>query len=522
MAEIIPYQPVILDEELSCHLYDSEVQMLAEHGDITQVQLRLEPCPSDFELIQNSEFNGSTHWSTTGGGWVIGGGSAIHTVGISGSFYQAAPTPDGQLVRLTFDLINSSSTTPVVLTWGNYSNHLFTGSYELWITADSANNLMFSAGGGVGAQVTNLQMISINTNFNIAILDDNGTPVDTINTSDGYFNFNDGYFTASIDWEDLGISDGCYQLAVIDPCPCAQRGITALDLETSTFEWQISSGWTISGGTATFNDNALGTATLYSVICSGKIYKVSYTLAGMSANEEFYVSLGSNDGTTRTTDGTFTDTITSNGTLFRLNGNPTGAQTFTVTDIEIEEVFPSTTYLSNFIKVQESFSCKTLLIYMCNDTNAFGFGFEGTGFRPMYRIEGSLARGSYPSTRESYQYSNGRKATTYGRMRVARELGLDLPPHLVDFMSISPLIDHFYVGTTEYFIEEDEFPTVSWDENVHLGGFTLTISEKTQLLENRRLTSASVGCTFEGEGLDNEGASGITDELAGEILLDGG
>jgi hypothetical protein len=325
MAEIIPYQPVILDEELSCHLYDSEVQMLAEHGDITQVQLRLEPCPSDFELIQNSEFNGSTHWSTTGGGWVIGGGSAIHTVGISGSFYQAAPTPDGQLVRLTFDLINSSSTTPVVLTWGNYSNHLFTGSYELWITADSANNLMFSAGGGVGAQVTNLQMISINTNFNIAILDDNGTPVDTINTSDGYFNFNDGYFTASIDWEDLGISDGCYQLAVIDPCPCAQRGITALDLETSTFEWQISSGWTISGGTATFNDNALGTATLYSVICSGKIYKVSYTLAGMSANEEFYVSLGSNDGTTRTTDGTFTDTITSNGTLFRLNGNPPGS-----------------------------------------------------------------------------------------------------------------------------------------------------------------------------------------------------
>jgi len=89
------------------------------------------------------------------------------------------------------------------------------------------------------------------------------------------------------------------------------------------------------------------------------------------------------------------------------------------------------------------------------------------------------------------------KKTTYARSRMLKELGMDLPEHLIFFMYLAPDVDHFYIDGVEYFVEDDEFPTVSWDEWAHQGGFTLDVSIKKQLLENRRLTSNSIGCTDE-------------------------
>ncbi len=520
MAEILPNQPIIFDESLDCHLIDSGINVLAEYGDITQFQMELTPCISDFPLIQNSNFDDSSNW-TLGPSWSIANGQACHSVGVYGTLSQVAPVSNGTLVRLIIDI--DVTALGCVVVYGTYiENFSESGRYTRYIVASGASSIAVAASGSGAVCVNSLSAVTINTNFEVYITNDSGTVVDTLETSDGYFNFEDGYFTASIDWETLAISSGCYTLGVFDPCPCSQGGIIALDFVSALHNWSLASSWTIVGGIATYDGSSTGQAILNHVLCNGTEYDVTYTISGMAGNEEFNVRLGNENGTTRTVDGTYTDTITASGTSFIMIGNSTsGTQDFRVTDMSIEIATKTATYTSNTIKLTETtFGCKTYSIALCNDSDGLGFGFLNTGFRPNFRMDCSLVRGNYPMVRESYDYSNGVKSTTYGRMRVARELGMDVPPHLVDFMALSLLADHFYIDTDEYFVEDEEFPSVSWDDNSHLGAFSLNVSKKQQQIENRRLSSSSVGCVIDGSDILDDKFEKVTDET-GAVITDG-
>jgi len=518
MASTTPNQPIVFNETANCWLEDSGMKVLAEYGDITQFQMKLSPCGSDLNLIQNGNFASDTDWTTTSSAWTIASGTAIKTEGISGQLFQSAPTTDGTLVRLTFDVIMSQG--EINVSWGGQTTFITeSGSYEFWIVADTATNLSFAATASTIATLSNVQLISVNTNFTVNIVNDSGTIVDTLETADGYFDFSDGYFTCSIDWEALSIPEDCYTLQVIDPCPCSQGGIIATDFETSVDEWAISGGWTIASGTATFNSSSDGSARLLNTLCSGTTYQITYTVTGLSLTERFRVFLGGVGGIRRDSDGTYTEQITSGGTTFRMEGDPLiGTATFTVTDFSIVAVDPEPTFTSNTIKLSEVFNCTTLALAMCNDSDAFGFGFANTGFRPLMRIPASLNRSSYPMERLSYDNSIGVKATYYGRSRKAKELGFDGVEFMHDFAHLWGMADHFYIDDVEYFVEDDEYPSISWAENDDIGGVTIIVSEKEQLLENRRLSSSSVGCAVDGNELLDQNGTEITDQNDSTIL----
>jgi len=468
MAEILPNQPIIFNQSENCWLEDSGLKVLAEYGDITQFQMGLEPCGTDLPMIQNGELTTNQHWTTSSSIWTIGGGVAVKTAGVGGSFYQAAQSAIGVVVRVRFDIVIAQG--EINLSWGGNTNYITqSGSYEFWLERNNTStDLSFSATASTICTISNIEMISVNTNYKVNIVNDSGTIVDTLEKSDGYFTFADGYFTVSIDWETLAIPDGCYTLQVIDPCPCANGGIVALDFYSSTFEWSISNGgWTIGSGSADFNGSSSSAARLAKVLCVDTTYEVTYTVTGLSATEEFYVQLGTQQGTTRTSDGTYTEQITADGNdIFRIVGNPTaGTAVFSVTDLSIEAVDPEPAYISNTIKLQQEFNCTTLGLTLCNDSDGLGFGFENTGFRPLMRIPASLNRSSYPMERLSYDNSIGRKATYYARSRKARELGFDGLEFMHDFAHLFGMADHFYIEGTEYFVEDDEYPSISWAEN---------------------------------------------------------
>jgi len=520
MAEILENQPIIFDEVLDCHLEDSGVRVLAQYGDITQFQMGLTPCISDLPLIQNSNFVDSSNW-TLGADWTISGGVACHAVGVYGVLTQLAPVNDGTLVRFDFDLNVTSQGCVVV--YGTYVESFFvSGIYTRYIVASGATTIGVAANGSAAVCVNSISAITINTNFEVYIIDDTSATVHTLDTSDGYFNLEDGYFTASIDWETLAIASGCYTLGVFDPCPCSQGGIIAIDFVSALFNWSLASSWTIFGGDATYNGTSTGQAILNHVLCADTEYTITYTIGDMGGNEEFNWRLGTTNGVTRTTDGIYTENITANGTSLIMIGNSTsGSQTFTVKVASIEIATKTATYTSNVIKVSSvDFGCKTYELAMCNDSDALGFGFLNTGFRPAYRMDCSLVRGTYPMTREAYDYSSGVKRVTYGRSRIVRELGLDIPAHLIDFMSLSPMVDHFYIEGVEYFVEDDEFPSVSWDDDIHFGSVTINVSIKRQLIDNVRLSSASVGCDVNGNPLLDSNFEKVTDET-GAIITDG-
>lgn len=521
MAEIIPNQPIIFSEELDCSLETCDIKMLAQWGDVSQFQMKLEPCASDLELIRNGGFVDSSNWSL-GSGWTISDGQACHAVSLFSSISQVAPVADGVLVKLTIDI--EVSAIGCLVQWGSFITNITTsGTHTFWFVADGAASFGVACAAQGAVCISSISALTVNTNFKVAILDEDNTPVDVILVSDGYFDFTNGWFTASIDWETLGIPTGCYRLAVVDPCYCAQSGIVALDFITAIHQWDLAAEWSILAGTATFTGSSTNDATLHNVLCDGVTYQVTYTLAGMGAGEQFTVRLGSAAGTTRTVDGTYTETITCNGNDFTMRGNSTGGtQTFTVTDMSIEAVSASIVpVLSNLIRVSSTdFGCPTHRIALCNDSDGLGFGFDGTGFSPSFRTESSLSRGSSVGVRESYDYSDGNKRTTYGRVRIVRELGMDTLPHLVDFMMLTPYADHFYIDDDEYFVEDDEFPSVSWAEFEHWGGFTLNVSKKLQKIENRRLSSAVKGCSPLGVEMQAEQGGTIDDELGSAVLLD--
>ena len=90
MANTIPNQPIVFNESPNCWLEDSGMKVLAEYGDITQFQMKLSPCGSDLNLIQNGNFASDTDWTTTSSAWTIANGTAIKTEGISGQLFQSA------------------------------------------------------------------------------------------------------------------------------------------------------------------------------------------------------------------------------------------------------------------------------------------------------------------------------------------------------------------------------------------------------------------------------------------------
>jgi len=516
MANTIPNQPIVFNETANCWLEDSGLKVLAQYGDITQFQMKLIPCGSDLNLIQNGNFEDDHFWTTTSSAWTIVDGTAVKSQGISGQLSQSAPATDGTLVRITFDIIINQG--EVRVSWSGQDTIITeSGSYEFWVRADDAADIAFTSSGSTIATLSNVQLISVNTNFTVNIVDESDTIVQTLVTSDGYFDFSGGYFTCFIDWEVIGIPEGCYTLQVIDPCPCAQGGVIATDFTTSTFEWQISQGWVIENGTATFSGLSNGSASLLNVLCALTDYEVTYTLTGMSPTESFQVFLGGVGGAFRTTDGTFTEQINSGGDILRMTGNLIGSANYTVTDFSIRAVEQEVNFTSNTIKLAEAFNCTTLALAMCNDSDAFGFGFANTGFRPLMRIPASLARSSYPMERLSYDNAIGRKATYYARSRKARELGFDGLEFMHDFAHLWGMADHFYIDDVEYFVEDDEYPSISWAENDDIGGVTIIVSEKVQLIENRRLSSYSVGCLTTNELRDNFGEI-ITDSGDSAIL----
>lgn len=517
MAEIIANQPIIFNEEPDCWLEDSGIKVLAQHGDITQFQMALEPCGSDLNVIQDGNFPNDDNW-TLGTGWSIDNGKACHDVSLFSSISQTAPVSNGVLVKLVIDIETSSE--GCVVQWGSFGAVINnTGVYTYYFVADGATSFGVACVGSASVCINSVQALTVNTNFAVIIVDEESNPVAQIDAPDSAFNFEDGFFTCSIDWEALSIPNGCYTIAVIDPCPCSQRGITSLDFTTGLFNWSLASSWIILGGTATYNGSSAGQAILNHVVCDEVDYIVTYTLSNMGANEEFNVRLGSANGITRTADGTYTETITSNGTSFIMVGNSTsGTQTFEVTDMVISAASSDVTAIqSNVIKVSESFDCKTLALAFCNDSNGLGFGFENTGFRPLMRIPASLNRSSYPMERLGYEYSTGRKATYYSRVRKALELGFDGKVFMHDFASLFGACDHFYIDDVEYYVEDDEYPSISWSDGDDSGGVTLQVSVKEQLVENKRLSSASVGCETGGAQLLDDNGTVITDEEDSEI-----
>jgi hypothetical protein len=84
---------------------------------------------------------------------------------------------------------------------------------------------------------------------------------------------------------------------------------------TTNTDWTLGSGVTISGGVLNLAaaGNAAAATAIVPPIVSGRVYTVTYTIAGYSSGS-VYVGVGTTNTSTRMANGTYTETVTSAGT----------------------------------------------------------------------------------------------------------------------------------------------------------------------------------------------------------------
>lgn len=519
----VPNQPVAFNYAPDCNLIEANWQALVMDGDTTQFQFTIDGCASEPDLVRNGIF---TEDGGIGKGWTISPstsfllqpyfGNIKHIPNTTqGCVTQTLYVADGTLVQFTYTLTQTQGQCTVKC--GAHSvvhTGAVNGTFTYQFVADGVTEISFCCKGLSDATWGQISLIPYNTNFLSRLIDSNGVEVMTDIATYNVFN---GFATFSVDWESLGLDFGCYRIEVANPCECAQNGILPLDFYTGMYPsavapwaWVIDSSWFITNGNASYTGASVPDTSSCLLknnpLCVGTEYTVTYTLTYVS-DAQFRIQLGNAVGPWRTTAGTYTDTITCTvaGSL-RLTAQSVGVVgSLQVTDLTVNATSPEYAWQSVPLRYGDWDECAKA-IRICNDSDAMGMGFNGTGFAPWFRTIAHVRRTGYNSERNKYRDGFGSSKVYWGERQPVSELGFEAPEYIHDFVSLGVIADHFYVDSDEYEFEGDEYPTMTLDDNADVSGVAIPLTPKNNLTTNRRISSVSHGCSPDGTAL------GVTDK----------
>lgn len=549
MIQTIDIHPVRFNHSIPCGFIDAGYRQAIQHGDITQFQMLIDECENTPQMLNNTVFNTATDWSTYfGTTFSIDtiAGQAIKTTGDIAGITQPIVVADGVLMKIIVDIQITSGA--FLLNVGTHLQTISnTGTFTFYVIADGVGAIGFLGGADSSGAINRVELYPVNTNFEIEIGHPDGTTVRTIDTINNpeYFHFSAGFMTVSFDWTQTGggyLPDGCYELRVSDPCDCGNGGFVAMDFRTVQNQWMTSAGayqppstngWNFLSGLLTYNGLVTPESSIYyeDVICGGETYEITYSLTGMNAGNEFQIRVGTVLGTNQTTNGTFTETITAAGTSTQnliLYGRDTGGGgSFTISDFSIKRVNRSFDYISNLFDVKSVHNC-TCLVSACNDSNALLAGYNATGFSPSIRIAARYGQGGYSSNQNRYESSFGRMNRYYYRGRKVSTFMFSAPMYVHDFFAHLAGYDHVFIDGDEVFMNDDEYPSISWVDNWDLGDVELQVTPKQSLIEKRRCAATVSVCSVDGfdvpisiDGNGNIDDTTLGTETTGEILTDG-
>lgn len=526
---LIQNQPIVFNRtDAVCGCPDNNFrQYVDQTEDITNFQFILDPCPDAPQLIDNSEFETTDDWRTSG--WTINAaqGLAIKPDGVAGTLRLLGITGVGSLYQLTVKVkkltgtleFNSGSTVVKTIT----SPGLFVFNFEA-----VGNQIMFEISDTDSyCEIDYVTLIQINPNLAWGIINENGETVHVQAYQDDSSSFclYNRFVTVKVEWSELDLDNGCYTIGISDPCEneCGQNGIPNGDFGSGDDDWSanISAGTPTSTFTAGLYELTGTTADrvklthLAVTLCSGVEY--NYTIVVTKAsNASARVQFGTNQSSLISTVGTHTGTVTANGATFLIDITCSGVSAqFTIESIEISLVSDTDytfTYTSVPIRLGDyTAQCNVNKIVICNNDDAWGFGFEGGCFSPVVRLESAFGLASYPTERELNEFNNGNREVQFSERRKVRPFGVKLvPEYILDFLSLIPSADHVYIGETEYASDDDEIAVSAAPDTHLLGNMTVNLSEKKSLI-NVNIGNQSSGC--------EPGYTFLTDPTNNEIII---
>jgi len=536
---VIPYQPIAFDFDQSCTVpCSSWIQKIAR-TDRTSFQFTFGACGTTNNVLENGDFSdGGTGWTIIND-WTFGDNVAISPAETLGWIQHDIVGEAGLYYEITFTVEINNGTMFIASDDGVIATYTASGTYTVVIDSEDMLVLLWYFDSPLGGTLSNVIWLPLWNRAVVLIFDLDDNYIATVPNE--YLTYTAGYLTVSIEnWEvgGLGIPNGCYKFAALDPCQCAQFGFFGEDFEWPEQFVVVSGGANVAigGGTMEVLNSGITSAAVskLNVACVGTTYLIEYTLSGMAVGDSFQIRIGTANGTVQTADGTYSESITVTATNDNLQdirflfGMVGGLHLITLSDFSFEAQDPIVTYYSEpFQLVSDTVACAcTVLVSACGNGDQLNFGFTGTGFKPMIRLEGTYRGGGYPSAKTEYEQSNGNMLAPWGRLRKAKTLGFGAPEYVHDFMQTILLLDNVYIEGVQKHCTDQEYPTISLDENTDFGTVTMTFVDKAELTEKRPCAAtAPIGCVDDGYGLGFSGTGGdglVGDGIAGSGIIFGG
>lgn len=550
MVILIPNQPATFGQEANSCSCDSEsTPQLVDNTDTTQFQFELTPCGGAENIITDPDFNDPGEWDLEGNWSIAYNQLCITSDGIINSNASTGLIFDNDgyyEVTIVVDSITDGSIAVVfndgfdVVELGTIS---VAGTYTFYGVAIGGPPTLFKAylsvynvDLDVNCCISSLTAFQILADLKFVIKDavnnDYKAQISYQNTPD-YFTIVKNTITVTIDWAELGVSNGCYYVCLLDPCVNTNGQNYPIVITNPNFTGNAN-GWTF-GGEWTYNSNAIDWS--IPVTIPPLLSPLSQTIfPTYSQFNDVEIIVTAISGTLKVYFGnTLVETITTIGThlvsgiptdSLDLILIPTGTGTLTSVNWTASDfndyVCDSS---SNTFKLGSYADECTLLINVCNDNDGLGFVFDGSGFSPRVRLESKLKQPKYPSERSIYEDSAGDKSVTYYKRRKAKLFCFDLQPEYIhDFLSLLVGIDNVYIDDTLYFVEDEEYVADYNEANDSLGSVKLLVSERVQNVVNTNCSSVQSSCNLNEQGivrvfLDNVLVSSVTsNNLNAEVV----
>lgn len=523
MATWIPNQPVFFGEADACDSDELTINQIVDNTDTTQFQFNIEPCISAQELVPDPNFDDtdnyvlSENWSVADNSLCLTGtpevgasagtgtsGTTFLSIFTAGGYYQVTVIVDSISVGGQVDVLIGALTIGSITSTGT---HVFYGfadtpfgvfNYPLFLVAMNVDTNIC---------ISSLTSLEILTNFIFAFYDSDGTYVDKISYSADptYFAFVDDTVTVSVDWSEIGISNGCYYICMLDPCENTNAQnypavITNGIFTGSATGWTAGASWVYSANTivGTYSgvdgaDSLTQTGVFNSFTST---YCISVTISAGAGTIGVYFG------------GNLVSTISGVGTQ-NVSGICSGnfnlafvmiSGTATIDSIRPCETLP-TNYVcnqtSNTFSLQDTTGLCTMLINACNNENGLGFNFNNSGFTPRIRLTAKLRQAKYKNERSIFEDSQGSKGVYYFSGRKTKDLCIDLQPEYVhDFLRLLLGFDNVYIDLVPYVVEDDEYNVEYDDSQDNLGKVRLAVSKKVQDVKNINCSDTQNVCTL--------------------------
>lgn len=501
----IPNQPVTFDLDFNC-TEDIEIPQLVDKQDVTQFQLQLEVCSSTPNSITNNQFADDTDWNL-GDNWNINDNMLCHlsgatdtlnsTITLSDSkYYQVTIIVDSIEFGASFNVFLGVNTLGVINSIGTYVFYAFP------ITGFGISSVLITPVNDGDMCISEIDVYEVLLNEIVLVkdLNDNVAAQISYNDNPDYFTVSDDSLTVSIDWFELDVTtEGCYTICLADACENTNGQNYPPTILDGDFLGD-SSSW-ITKGTVTFFTGyvllkphaSIRQNNVFNSTLNSFCIELDVEITGGTVD----VFFGSNLVQTLSATGVYQITGTPEDSLdLYIVGSLTDSVTINnVSACEITKITCNAT--SNTFKLGDYSGNCTILINICNNENGLGFNFNNSGFTPRIRLEARLKQGKYPSERNVYEDSLGKKGVYFYKGRKSKNLCIDMQNEYVhDFLRLMIGADNVYIDGILYTVDDDEYNVEGIEQYDNIGKVRVLVSQTVQNVRNINCSDNKNVCTL--------------------------